>query len=136
MIDDVFRQAVAQKFAVRISRGVHKRQDGDGLYGGSPMRAKPPPCSSGEKQNERRSGGKNTLRSCFFGCSRLLGCAYRGGFTGGSVAMQALQVAAQFRGGLVTQIAIFFESLGDDAIEFRWKFMVEAQRRRGSSIQK
>jgi hypothetical protein len=44
-------------------------------------------------------------------------------------AFQALQVRDDVRRGLIAHLAVFFERLVQDALQLRWKFQVQAQRR-------
>ena len=57
-----------------------------------------------------------------------------GDASGAGVAAQAFEVGAEFGGVLVTEVAIFFESLADDAFEFGWNFGMQARGRKGARL--
>src|SRR5579864_3001647 len=49
-------------------------------------------------------------------------------------ALEALDVAAEIGGGLVTEFAVFFEGFTDDALELGGKIGIEANRRDGLAV--
>ena len=60
------------------------------------------------------------------------GASSAAGGSGGQVriALQALQIGAHFGGALIAKLAIFFEGLADDALEFRRNVRIRAARAR------
>jgi hypothetical protein len=55
--------------------------------------------------------------------------------TGFRVALQSLQIGTNFGGMLTSQVAIFFQALIDDLLQFGWQVRVQPHRRNGITFQ-
>src|ERR1700722_1177213 len=51
------------------------------------------------------------------------------------IALEAFQIATQFGGGLVAQIAVFFEGLPDNLFQFRRKIGIQGAGRNGRAVE-
>src|SRR5271163_977521 len=81
----------------------------------------------------RHVRARNGIRRCVAGAPRAGGTARRARRV--RVALQALQVAAEFCRGLVAQVAIFFERFSDDLFQLGGQRWIERGWRWGRAIQ-
>ena len=101
--DDVFGHAVAEVFVFLGAAEVFEVEDGDGFFG---------------------FGGDAAAFFCRCGCG-LCGFVAAGAGGGFEIALEAFEVGAQFGGGLVAHLAIFFEGFGDDALQLVGQFGID-----------
>src|SRR6266849_5805338 len=162
---DFIGHAVAEVGAVRLGAEILQGKHGDGrpscgsgsMDGG--VFAIPEPASDGEERGEAEASRVQEAarglscdgRNGWFwrvvqilaaagnsGRRRLMFDGIESGLNGraaGGFALEALEVGAEFRGGLAAEIAIFFEGFVDDAFEFGGSLRIKTCGRQRSTAE-